>query len=107
MRILRGANMCNIEKYAFQVISADKPDSEPNPPPSPGCTDQIVTVTSKTSLAELARQYQTTTAAIQMDNGLDGKQQLMDGQQLVIKCPIGTWSDSYGVWNGWNKCKCT
>lgn len=108
MRLLRGVNMCGVESYPYQVTSADqaRDSTEPvDPPPNPGCTDQAITVNAKTSLVALARQYKTTTAAIQLDNGLDGTLPLENGQELLISCPSGTWSDVYGVWNGWNECE--
>lgn len=100
MRLLRGVNMCNVERYAYQVKSADKGSGpKPEPPPEPGCSDKVVSVNARTSLVDLAVRYKTTVAAIQLDNGLDGSVPLQNGQRLLISCPSGTWSDVYGVWN--------
>ena len=111
MRLVRGVNMCNVETSPYQVISADQPSgAPPQPPPNPGCVDQTIYVDASTSLVNLAQRYRTTTAAIQLDNGLDGTQPLQNGQRLLISCPSGNWSDVYGVWpnaagTGWNECK--
>uniref|UniRef100_A0A383W0W1 LysM domain-containing protein n=1 Tax=Tetradesmus obliquus TaxID=3088 RepID=A0A383W0W1_TETOB len=108
MRIARGSSgpgMCNIAFDPYQVTSGDEPLPPPPPPPGPdgGCEDTTITVTAKTSLADIAKEYKTTVARIQLDNSLDDpSMQLEDGRELRITCPSGVWSEPYGVWNNWN-----
>ncbi|WIA16012.1 hypothetical protein OEZ85_012745 [Tetradesmus obliquus] len=110
LRNVGGNGMCNIALHPYQATSADTPPTPPpddntdpvdpvDPPVDPpidGCTDQTVTVTSSTVLPDLAKQYKTTVAKIQLDNNLDGKAPLTNGQQLAINCPTAFWSEPYG-----------
>ena len=99
MRIARGVNMCNVEAFPYQVVSADVPtDNNPgpvDPPPNPGCTEKTVT-----SLVKLAADHGTTTARIMLDNGLNSDRPLTNGQRLRITCPSGTWTRTFGTWGG-------
>lgn len=104
MRIARGVNMCNVEAFPYQVVSADVPtDNNPgpvDPPPNPGCTEKTVTVDARTSLVKLAADHGTTTARIMLDNGLNSDRPLTNGQRLRITCPSGTWTRTFGTWGG-------
>uniref|UniRef100_A0A383VEF8 LysM domain-containing protein n=1 Tax=Tetradesmus obliquus TaxID=3088 RepID=A0A383VEF8_TETOB len=110
MRIARGSGsgspgMCGIASQPYKVSSADAPlpPAPPAPVPEPGCQDTVVSVDEGTSLADIATQYNTTVVRIQLDNRLDDPStKLRNGTKLNITCPLGVWSEPYGVWDNMN-----
>ncbi|GLI65714.1 hypothetical protein VaNZ11_009309 [Volvox africanus] len=90
------------------------PPPSPHPPPPSGSRPELplfpdfdcsnsravkYVSSAVDNLYNVADIFNTSISQVMLDNGLDHRTPLYDGQELIINCPVGKWTMPYGKYN--------